>query len=109
MIPLLVLLLLAGEMEIPTRAPDGRQVLQICNGESAIIHLVWKTEQRGAYTLMDLHSGAALLPPLVVVTYGPGEEPDITHTYFLGRDWSSKEFLAAFPEPCALIRRTEQT
>src|SRR2546425_12898761 len=86
MMALLVLLLAVGDTEIPTRAPDGRRLLQICSEESAIVHLVWNDERRGAYTLLDLHSGAVLLPPLVVMTYAPGDDRDITHTYFRGRD-----------------------
>jgi hypothetical protein len=109
MMALLVLLLAVGDMEIPARAPDGRRLLQICSEESAIVHLVWNAERLGAYTLLDLHSGAVLLPPLAVVTYAPGEDdPDITHTYFRGRDWTNEEFTTAFPEPCSLIQREER-
>jgi len=108
MMALLVLLLAVGDTEIPTRAPDGRRLLQICSEESAIVHLVWNDERRGAYTLLDLHSGAVLLPPLVVMTYGLGDDRDITHTYFRGRDWANEEFTSAFPQPCSLIRREER-
>jgi hypothetical protein len=109
MTALLVLVLAVGDLEIPARAPDARRLLQVCDEESAIIHLVWSAERRGAYTLLDLHSGAVLLPPLAVMTYGPGDaDPDITHTYFRGRDWANEEFTTAFPEPCSLIRREER-
>src|SRR3989442_2202612 len=108
MMALLVLLLAVGDTEIPTRAPDGRRLLQICSDESAIVHLVWNDERRGAYTLLDLHSGAVLLPPLVVMTYGLGDDRDITHTYFRGADWANQEVTCAFPQPWSLVRQANR-
>src|SRR5256712_10947344 len=108
MMALLVLLLAVGDTEIPTRAPDDRRLLQICSEESAIVDLVWNDERRGAYTLLDLHFGAVLLPPLEVMTDAPGVDRDITHKYFLGGDWGNWGVTGAVPPPCSLIPRDER-
>src|SRR2546422_2055086 len=99
MMALLVLLLAVGDTEIPTRAPDDRRLLQICSEESAIVHLVWNDERRGAYTLLDLHSGAVLLPPLVVMTYAPGMIATSRTRTFEGGTGRTRSSRARFRNP----------
>ena len=90
----------------PESEAEHVRVIQVCSGEHAasvgIAFMTWPSQHKGAYALYYLEEHIVDWPPLVVFNFDDANEV-ITHTFFRGRNWTSEEFVQAFPKPCALL------
>ena len=92
------------------RPPEGPaqhvRVIQVCSTDPeapvGIAFMMWPSQHKGAYARYHIEEHIVEWPPLVVVNYD-GTNEEITHTFFRGRNWTSEEFVQAFPEPCAIL------